>query len=63
MSKSENSNRPGSGARSSIKAPTKRSAIPDPISEGLKRVYDATLHEPLPKRLSELLEHLKTGTA
>lgn len=31
----------------------------DQIDENLKRVYDETLNEPLPDRLSELLERLK----
>ena len=32
----------------------------DQIASNLKRVYDETLNEPLPERLAELLERLKT---
>ena len=31
----------------------------DQINENLKRVYDATLNEPLPDKLVDLLERLK----
>lgn len=31
----------------------------DQIERNLKRVYDETLREPLPERLSELLERLR----
>lgn len=31
----------------------------DQINENLKRVYDATLNEPLPEKLVDLLKRLK----
>lgn len=36
-----------------------KSTIRDQIDENLKRIYDATLHEKIPDRLTQLLEQLR----
>ena len=40
-----------------------RSKIRDQIDENLKRIYDETLHEAIPDRLTQLLEQLRRKTS
>ena len=38
---------------------TPRSKMRDQIDENLKRIYDETLHEDIPDRLTQLLDQLR----
>ena len=40
-----------------------RSKIRNQIDENLKRIYDETLHEAIPDRLTQLLEQLRRKTS